>query len=108
MYVDSIHICHQVVENVLKTEGMLRLYGGKPPITGCGQNKKIILYRFLLCLSSAHGWGPTLTGLNGKNKHSLTSAAEFSLGEFNKTEWIYISQISLSTLVFWGSTVNIA
>lgn len=87
MYVDSIHIYHQVIENVLKPEVILRLYGGKPPITGCGQNK-IILYSFLLCLSSAHGWGPTLIGLNSKNKHSLTSAAEFSLGAFNKTEWI--------------------
>lgn len=50
-----------------------RLHGGKPPITGSGQ------YNFLLCLSSTHRQVPTLTELNGKNKHSLTSATEISL-----------------------------
>lgn len=51
MCVDSLHNCHQVVKNVQETKVMLsHAYGGKLSITGCGQNNKIILYRFLLCL----------------------------------------------------------
>lgn len=73
MHMNSIHICLHVVDNVLKNKRIRRLHGGKPPITGSGQ------YNFLLCLSLCHRQVPTLTELNGKTKHSLTSATEISL-----------------------------
>lgn len=51
MHVDSLYICHQVVKNIQETKVMLSYaYGGKLSITGCGQNNKIILYRFFTVL----------------------------------------------------------
>lgn len=66
MCVDSQHICHQVVKNIQETKVMLSYaYGDKLSFTR--QNNKIILYRFLLCLSSTCGWGLTVSGFSGKN-----------------------------------------